>query len=107
MSMDAAKGFEAIDRAGNVKRNLMRHKGAMRCSYTDGPETYDHNVMLPNGDVHLCCMDYGLSTRLGNLFEQSWDEIQNDEPMRALREANAIEGDSLCRRCHGAKGIGE
>ena len=34
-----------------------------------------HNVMLPNGDVSLCCMDYGLEYILGNLFEQTYEEI--------------------------------
>lgn len=34
-----------------------------------------HNVMIPNGDVSLCCMDYGLEYILGNLFEQEYDEI--------------------------------
>ena len=27
-----------------------------------------HNVLLPNGDVSLCCMDYNLDEILGNLF---------------------------------------
>lgn len=95
--------FQQIDRAGNVAPNLTRHQGPIRCSFTDGPDKYDHNVLLPNGDVHLCCMDYGLRHKLGNLFEQTWDEIQNGEPMRMLREANATDGDTLCRRCHGAE----
>jgi FkbM family methyltransferase len=34
-----------------------------------------HNVMLPNGDVSLCCMDYGLKHILGNLYEQSYEDI--------------------------------
>ena len=34
-----------------------------------------HNVMLPNGDVSLCCMDYGLKHILGNLYEQDYEEI--------------------------------
>lgn len=34
-----------------------------------------HNVMLPNGDVSLCCMDYGLKHILGNLYDQSYEEI--------------------------------
>jgi len=34
-----------------------------------------HNVLLPNGDVSLCCMDYGLDQILGNLSEQEYDEI--------------------------------
>ena len=34
-----------------------------------------HNVMLPNGDVSLCCMDYGLEHILGNLYEQEYEDI--------------------------------
>lgn len=34
-----------------------------------------HNVMLPNGDVSLCCMDYGLKHILGNLYEQDYEDI--------------------------------
>jgi len=34
-----------------------------------------HNVMLPNGDISLCCMDYGLDHILGNLYEKSYEDI--------------------------------
>jgi hypothetical protein len=34
-----------------------------------------HNVLLPNGDVSLCCMDYGLEQILGNLFTQEYRDI--------------------------------
>lgn len=34
-----------------------------------------HNVMLPNGDVSLCCMDYSLDYILGNLYTQDYDDI--------------------------------
>lgn len=34
-----------------------------------------HNVLLPNGDVSLCCMDYSLEYILGNLKEQDYDDI--------------------------------
>jgi len=34
-----------------------------------------HNVVLPNGDVSLCCMDYGLKHIIGNIFEQDYDDI--------------------------------
>ena len=34
-----------------------------------------HNVVLPNGDVSLCCMDYGLKHIIGNIFEQEYDDI--------------------------------
>lgn len=34
-----------------------------------------HNVLLPNGDVSLCCMDYSLEYILGNLNKQDYDDI--------------------------------
>lgn len=34
-----------------------------------------HNVVLPNGDVSLCCMDYSLEYILGNLYMQEYYEI--------------------------------
>lgn len=34
-----------------------------------------HNVMLPNGDIVLCCMDYSLEHILGNIFTQEFDDI--------------------------------
>jgi hypothetical protein len=34
-----------------------------------------HNVLLPNGDVVLCCMDYNLDHILGNLFTQEYNDI--------------------------------
>jgi hypothetical protein len=40
--------------------------------------------MLPNGDVSLCCMDYGLENILGNLFTQSYEEIL-PEPYHTFR----------------------
>jgi len=34
-----------------------------------------HNILLPNGDVSLCCMDYNLEEILGNLYTQEYDDI--------------------------------
>jgi FkbM family methyltransferase len=34
-----------------------------------------HNVVLPNGDVSLCCMDYGLKEIIGNLYTDDYDDI--------------------------------
>jgi FkbM family methyltransferase len=34
-----------------------------------------HNVLLPNGDVSLCCMDYSMEYILGNLYTQEYDDI--------------------------------
>lgn len=34
-----------------------------------------HNVVLPNGDVSLCCMDYGLKEIIGNLYTEEYNNI--------------------------------
>ena len=37
------------------------------------------NVMLPNGDVVLCCNDYGLTTDLGNLFITNYRDLKREQ----------------------------
>jgi FkbM family methyltransferase len=51
-----------------------------------------HNIMLPNGDVSLCCMDYGLEEICGNLFEIEYNDIIPD-PYEVFK---------LCRQCENA-----
>ena len=53
-----------------------------------------HNVMLPNGDVSLCCMDYGLKHILGNLYNQDYEDIvpENNQCFELCRLCeNAVE----------------
>ena len=51
-----------------------------------------HNILLPNGDVSLCCMDYGLKHITGNLYEQSYNDSIPDNN----------ESFDLCRTCENA-----
>jgi len=51
-----------------------------------------HNIMLPNGDVSLCCMDYGLEEITGNLFESDYNDVIPD-PYEVFK---------LCRQCENA-----
>jgi len=51
-----------------------------------------HNIMLPNGDVSLCCMDYGLEEICGNLFESDYNDVI----------PNPYEVFNLCRLCENA-----
>lgn len=57
-------------------------------------------VMIPNCDVTLCCMDFGLKHILGNLLRQSFDEIASGSTYQSIR-ANRfrLDGDVLCRSC--------
>lgn len=47
-------------------------EGKMGCNCLEG---LNHNVLLPNGNVVLCCMDYGLENILGNLFINEYSKI--------------------------------
>lgn len=102
--------WSPIDRAGSLDRTVVGEQPVMAPVHRDGPiacaytDTYTHNVVLPNGDVVLCCMDYGLKHNLGNLLTQSYEEIVSGPEMHRIRTENAKQtGDTICRRCHGAK----
>ena len=90
------------DRAGNVASRPHRTLGtdhSIRC-LTSGT-AMDHNVLLPDGTVLMCCMDYGMTGVFGNLFEQSYEEVLNSETAQAMR-STLDRGDSICRRCTNA-----
>lgn len=60
-------------RAGNLSPETPKDWDSRRiCA-----KSRDHkvNVMMPNGDVYICCCDYGLKHKLGNLFETHYDEL--------------------------------
>ena len=48
-----------------------------------------HNILLPNGEVSLCCMDYNLEEILGNLYTEEYDDI--------LPKPNTTY--DMCKRC--------
>jgi hypothetical protein len=100
--------FVAISRAENLDRaefspsamlQQVRHEGALLCASTP---FFDHNTMLPNGDVVLCCMDYSREHVLGNLFRQSYADLFVGAEMAAIRTRamGLDQANLICRRCH-------
>lgn len=87
------------NRADNVcsegKPVFFMKKGAMQCG-----NNARYNILLPNGDVILCCMDYGLKNVLGNLLSMDYGELFRGE---AFRKISAGFKDpslkTLCRSC--------
>jgi organic radical activating enzyme len=68
-------------------------------------KNYRANVLLPNGDIVLCCMDYGLKHPLGNLLTQSYEDIVNGPEMskiRSLADSIGYTDDLLCKSCNDA-----
>jgi radical SAM protein with 4Fe4S-binding SPASM domain len=81
-----------------VVKPLPRHKGAIRCSISGN--RFHQNLLMPNGDVYLCCMDWTLQHKLGNLFEQSYQELhQSAEYQRVCRSMDDPALESICRYC--------
>lgn len=90
------------DRAGNLNDPLLLKKeylsGPILCSLLGSK--LDHNVLLPDGTLLLCCMDYGMKHVLGNLLENSYEEILSDNEITKIKRDMLEEGrDILCRHC--------
>ena len=90
------------DRAGNVEGRP--HRGInplQRLFCVTSGKAMDHNVLLPDGTVIMCCMDYGMTGIFGNLFTQTYEEVLHSEAARKKRET-LNEGESICRHCANA-----
>jgi hypothetical protein len=84
-----------------------RHEFALTCRSTP---FYDRNVLLPNGDVVLCCMDYDLKHVIGNLLKQTYDEMFESKPLKDLiahNEALGFTKCSICKSCDNVRKIYE
>tara|TARA_Y100000592_G_scaffold8090_1_gene11376 strand:- start:1695 stop:3896 length:2202 start_codon:yes stop_codon:yes gene_type:complete len=73
----------------SAKARGLYKEGELTCGCIE--DVY-HNILLPNGDVSLCCMDYGLEEITGNLYEQSYED--------AIPENN--QSFNLCGGCENA-----
>jgi hypothetical protein len=89
---------EVNNRAGNLKfsKTLNKGRGPLTCLNN----RLEGNVLLPNGDVVLCCMDYNLSTKLGNLLEQDYEDLFKSKEFLSLKHKLSIGGEgTLCKSC--------
>ena len=100
--------FHAISRASNLDdKQVGRKSGKIFCRPMP---KLNHNVLLPNGNVQLCCMDYGLKHTLGNLLEQEHSDLfKSDAFLRLksmmLHDNEETEESIICRYCEKAKSV--
>lgn len=85
-------------RAGNIeikdKSQPRRRRGVIAC------RRLGQFVLLPNGDVVLCCMDYGLKHVIGNLLVSDYHLLfQSGEYLKILQGLKDESIDILCRYC--------
>jgi len=91
----AVKQARLISRAGNVPgAKMAAHAGPVTCR-----RKFGHPVLLPNGDLLLCCMDYGLRHVLGSLLHTSLEGIYQGQAFRQALAASGRDGGSLCHAC--------
>jgi radical SAM protein with 4Fe4S-binding SPASM domain len=102
------------DRAGTLNKEQVKEQPIAFITEHTKPvvcgkaELYNQNVLLPNGDVVLCCMDYDTKHILGNLNTQSYEDLFMGEEMQRIRMENAkpcYSKDSLCKSCTDARVI--
>ena len=102
-----------ISRANNLNNVKPTPKkfGPLVCkrdSKLDLLDIIDENVLLPNGDVGLCCMDYGLQHIIGNLLELSYDSLfKTDMYMEFEKKQKSHDENILCRFCDEAIPVSE
>jgi hypothetical protein len=73
-----------------------KHTNPLTCRSTP---FFDRNVLLPNGDVVLCCMDYNLKHIIGNLLTQNYEDIFKNKALLDLIKINETAGFSKCSIC--------
>lgn len=105
--------FEIItsvqDRAGNLnesgveKRDYRITNEKFTCCYC-GPDINNH-VVLPDGTLLLCQMDYGMKHVMGNLLVNTFDELRQSEVIKNVLEATKGNHtcELLCDTCLNAK----
>ena len=61
----------------NGRENIARNISPKRKNYAIQCDRFDNSnfVLLPNGNLQLCCMDYTLNDKVGNLFIDDFTTI--------------------------------
>lgn len=102
---------EMTDRAGNLEYGGLIcnriQSGKISCSnFGTG---LNNNILLPDGTVILCCMDFGLKHVLGNIYDNSFEEMMEGNEMKAVKAGMGgdINVDILCRTCSYARKIAD
>jgi radical SAM protein with 4Fe4S-binding SPASM domain len=90
-----AEQWQAHSRAGKLEVGRTYLDGPVDCA----EERYRSNVVLPNGDVHICCMDFALEHKVGNLLNQTLREIQASPRVQGFIDRMRGAAPSMCNSC--------
>lgn len=87
------EGHLKLSRAGNLWDSETR-KGKFWCGWSH--KDFSRNVVLPNGDVYLCCMDYALKHKIGNIYQLKYEDLDRN---KIIEMSNQEDSDIICRKC--------
>ena len=93
---------KTISRAGNLSLNKIKTPQLKSKQLNCGnyQNSLRGHVILPDGTVVLCCMDYGLKHVLGNLLTHNYTDILNSpELKKVLLGLKNPQANTLCRHC--------
>lgn len=100
---------EMSDRAGNLDNGEGKLlsadvKGEIYCERS---HQLNHNILLPDGTVVLCCNDFGMQHVLGNLYTDRYEDIMKSEMMRQIKRGMHLDENIpiICRKCMFAKNM--
>ncbi|MGA2573721.1 MAG: SPASM domain-containing protein [Candidatus Methanomethylicaceae archaeon] len=90
------KNFPNNQRAGLRSEKKWSWKQPVTCERLDGSSGF---IVLPNGDTYLCCMDFSLKHKVGNLLFQTYDEIVSSKEYKKIKRGAYLFGDVICKQC--------
>jgi hypothetical protein len=92
---------EIHSRAGNLEDVPSRERinGHIKCNAVPNMEL-NHNILLPNGDVSVCCMDFSRKHIVGNLLTDEYEDLFKSDGHNKLVAGMYLDDmDILCRQC--------
>ncbi|MDK1389359.1 SPASM domain-containing protein [Sinorhizobium sp. 8-89] len=91
-------------RGGSVDAEIVETRPPVVGALTCAEQRQYRNVLLPNGDVTLCCMDFERRHVLGNLLRDEYRELFEGPVFREIVDRmNGKDGFLLCRKCEFAE----
>lgn len=87
---------DPVSRSGN-NWDVAKKLGPIKCM----TNRYFSNVVLPNGDLYLCCNDWSLKHWIGNIYEGHYDSFMKNR-LDVISKCVINDGDVICRKCEQA-----
>ncbi|MGV7213393.1 SPASM domain-containing protein [Bradyrhizobium sp. UFLA05-112] len=93
-----------ISRGGSVDPKIAEPRAPIAGVLTCAEGRHYRNVLLPNGDITLCCMDFERRHVFGNLLRDDYNELFEGQDFRQIVDRmNGASGFLLCRMCEHAR----